>query len=67
MLQNMDSLKPQTSARAIPTDVEDERAILCFNKCGLRRESVKWESVCENPVMTFPVEKRINTELTIKS
>jgi len=41
--------------------------VITFDVCGaaVSRESVcVWD--CENPVMTFPVKKEINTELFIE-
>jgi len=39
-----------------------------ISECGavVLKERVCWdEGSCENPVMTFPIKKRINTELFI--
>jgi len=36
--------------------------VLC---CGLKKPRVKLKSSTENPVMTFPIKKRVNTELFI--
>jgi len=58
-----------SKVQTIKKKIEFEKELLpqgkSINFCCLKSVIFGWVSVCENPEMTFPIKKRIKTELFI--